>query len=149
MLGSPKFLPAGGSHLECLWYVSIFCYMCKFSLIYWDNTIISGLLTVTTHPNSQLTISNVKKIKRNIQCIATMLPAQWVTILIHVQIITMQTIGWVGAMHKNFTYYAWCFSLYLLCSKLFRHNWCRPIVGGLQKMQTISILASISVLNML
>ena len=68
--------------------------------------------------------------KRNIIQFITMIsPAQRVAIFDHVQIITMQTLGGVGSMHKNFTYYAGIILdafLYLLCSKLCQHNWHRP-----------------------
>ena len=39
-----------------------------------------------------------------IQCITMISPVQQITILDHVQIITMWTLGRVGTMHKNFTY---------------------------------------------
>ena len=64
-----------------------------------------------------------------IQCIAMTSPAQQVTILNHVQIITMQMLGAVGTLNKNFAYNA-CIMLdaylHLLSSKLCGHNWHRP-----------------------
>ena len=67
--------------------------------------------------------------KSIIQCIAMTLPAHQITILNHVQIITMQMLGAVGTLHKNFAYYAGIMVdafLHLLCSKLCGHNWHGP-----------------------
>ena len=58
-------------------------------------------------------------------------PTQQVTILNHVQIITMRMLGGVGTLHKNFAYYAGIIldaflHISYLCSKLCGHNWHRP-----------------------
>ena len=79
--------------------------------------------------------TNIHHIDRRntIQCIATISPIQWITILPHMQIITMHALGGDCTIHiKFFTYYAGIMLdafLYLLCSKLCWHNWRRPTVG--------------------
>ena len=76
--------------------------------------------------------TNIHHIDRRnaIQCIATILPIKQITILTHVRVITMWSLGGVGTMHIFLpTYYTGIMYdafLYLLCSKLCRHNWRRP-----------------------
>ena len=68
--------------------------------------------------------------RRNIiQCITKISPAQQVTILNHVQIITMRTLGGVGAMHKNLPIMlALCL---LLFSTYYAQNYASIIGAGL------------------
>ena len=64
--------------------------------------------------------------------IATISPIQQFTILAHMQIANNYAVtGQSRRSARFFTYYAGIMLdafLYLLCSKLCQHNWCRPTV---------------------
>ena len=98
-------------------------------LEYIDNFNLSGNIS-NKHPS--LTLTEETPFHELLQYHRS--PIQRITILAHVQIITMRALGSDCAIRILFTYYAGILLdafLYLLCSKLCWHNWLRPSQASL------------------